>query len=505
MNYSGLLTHQHLEADGILAALDRHQAAIDGSDLGIGKTYAAAAAIRELKRPTLVVAPLVALAGWRKAADHLGTSYSLSHYEALRMGKTPYGRWENPLPPGGLDYFHRCSMCQLKLDLRLPPTARCPYHPLGIHCITKIKPKHNYGKFYWHENIKQLAFDEIHRCSALDSLQSDMLVAAKRQRIPIIGLSATVAESPLDFRGLGYVLGLHHYTDFYQWAARHGCRRLPPLPGFQFAVGAEKQKQIMADIHAEIFPERGVRVRINDLPAGTFPDVQITAELYDLSEPALLASLYERMDEAIQGLNLQRGLDLDGDNPLTQLLRARQEAELLKVPILVELALDARASGLSVALFVNFRRTVDELCTRLKTKCRIDGSQTGAAGAIRRQASIDAFQRNEERIIVLSQAAGSASISLQDEDGNYPRIGFVVPGVSALTTRQLCGRLRRATGKSKSFYRFVLAAGTVEEKIHKALSQHLNNMDALNDADLWAANLPLTKHNITDIFDLNKE
>ena len=503
--YTGLLPHQHQELDGIRSALSRHNAALDGSDLGIGKTYAAAAAIRADNVPTLVVAPLVAKTGWQRAGEHLNTKFSVSHYEALRLGKTPYGKWEFPFPEGGLNYYWRCKMCQLKLDMRATKVARCPYHPAGIHCVEKIKPEHNYGKFYWHENIKQLVFDEVHRCSATDSLQADMLVAAKRQRIKFVGLSATVAESPLDFRALGYVLGLHSYTNFYQWAARYGCRRLPPLPGFRFAVGIDRQKKIMADIHTEIFPERGVRVRINDLPAGSFPDVQITAELYDLSDPGLLAELYARMDEAIRALNLQRDGDVDGDSPLTTLLRARQEAELIKVPILVELGEDAKAAGFSVAYFVNFRRTVEELCHRLKTTCRVDGSQVGVAGAKRRDANLARFQCNDSRDIVLSQAAGSASLSIQDERGGHPRLGLVIPGVSAQTTRQLCGRLRRATGKSKSFYRFVLAAGTVEEKIHKALSASLNNMDALNDADLWAANLPLTQCNIKDIFDITKD
>ncbi len=484
--------------------LDGNRRFLLGDGTVTHNTYAAAAAIRHLDVPTLVVAPLVAKEGWRRAALHMQTSYSVSHYEALRLGKTPYGRWEFPLPEGGLNYFYRCSMCQRKLDLRVAPT-KCPYHPVGIHCIEKIKPEHNYGKFFWHENIKQLVFDEIHRCSALDSLQADMLVAAKRQRIATLGLSATVAESPLDLRALGFALGLHNYTDFYKWAARNGCRRLPPLPGVRFAVGAERQKGIMADIHAEIFPERGVRVRIADLPAGTFPDVQITAELYDLSDPGLLAELYERMDSAIAAFNAGRAGDLDGDSPLTSLLRAREEAELLKVPILVELGNDAKSQGYSVAYFVNFRRTVDELCARLKTTCRVDGSQTGPGGAKRRQANIDRFQCNSSRDIVLSQAAGSASLSIQDEHGGFPRLGLVIPGVSAQQTRQLCGRLRRATGKSKSFYRFVLAAGTVEEKTHKSLSASLNNMDALNDCDLWAANLPLTNCNINDIFDPTKD
>jgi hypothetical protein len=497
VNTSGLLDHQGPAAEQLLAALSRHKAALDGSDMGVGKTAQTLAVIRERKLPTLVVGPVVARAGWQNLGRHLGVEFSYQGYEMLRTGRTPFGQWENP-PPDERVPLYRCSSCQMKLNLAEKPRP-CPHHFLGIHCIEKITKKHNYGKFIWHPNIKQLAFDEVHRCAALDSLQSDMLVAAKRQRIDCVGLSATSGATPLDFRALGYVLGLHSYTDFYAWAGRRGCRKTP-WAGFQFLVGEDKRKQIMADLHEEIFPERGCRVRIDDL-GDKFPEVEIRAELYDLSEPALLAELYARMDAAIQALNLQRSMDGSGENPLTTLLRARQEIDLLKVPILVELANDAVASGFHVALFVNFRATVEELCRRLKTNCRVDGSQLGAKGQHARELCIARFQADEEPIIVCSAAAGSASISLHDVRGRYPRIGYVNPGVSAQQVRQLCGRLRRAGGLSKSLYRFVLAAGTVEEKLHKALSSHLNCMDALNDGDLWAANLPLIHGNISDIFD----
>lgn len=468
--------------------------------MGVGKTAQVLAAFREKDVPSLVVGPMVSETGWKKLGRHLGVSFSYCHYEALRGGNTPFGWWDNPRPKDVPKRF-KCESCQMRIDF--DKFVRCPHHHLGIHCIKLEKYEHNYGKFNWHPNIKRLAFDEVHRCSALDSLQSDMLIAAKRQRIPVIGASATVAETPLDFRALGFVLGLHHYTDFYSWAAKRGCRRVP-WGGFQFLLGEENKKKVMAEIHEEIFPERGCRVRIDDL--GTdFPAVEITAELYDLSEGDTVTRLYAEMDEAIQALNLQKDNDAGVEHPLTVLLRARQEVELLKVPIFVELALDANASGYHCAIFVNFRRTVEEICKRLRTTCRVDGSQIGTEGARRRQGCIDSFQSDDEPNIVLSSAAGSASIDLQDVRGAFPRVGLVSPGVSAQQTRQICGRLRRATGKSKALYRFVLAAGTVEEKIHKALASKLNCIDALNDADLWAANLPLIRGNLSDIYPIDKD
>jgi len=43
-------------------------------------------------------------------------------------------------------------------------------------------------------------------------------------------------------------------------------------------------------------------------------------------------------------------------------------------------------------------------------------------------------------------------------------------------------------------------AGTRQEKIHRAVVGKLNQIDALNNGDLWAANLPLTRHSAAELF-----
>lgn len=505
MNRAGLLDWQGAAAETLLEAQTKHGGALDASDMGTGKTAQALAVVRELDRPTLVVCPAVSMTGWRSMGARLDVKFSCLNYEMLRTGRTPFGEWENPQPKTR-EKIYVCETCQQKFKAsELGPSMRpCPHHYSGIHClVVKTKP-HNFGKFRWNTEIKQLVFDEVHRCSALDSLQSDMLIAAKRQRIPTIGASATAAESPLDLKALGYVLGLHSLIDtgsgpgFFKWAFAKGVRK-HPMGGFHFALGEERKKEVMGALHAEIFPGRGCRVRIDDLGVA-FPEVQITAELYDLKEAGRIDQLYAEMDDAIRFLNDERKLDVAPEHPLTALLRASQEIELLTVPVYLELVSDALAQGLHVAIFVNYRRTVDELCKRLKTDCRIDGSQIGERGARERAGNVDRFQEDKEPVIVATHAAGSESISLQDVRGVFARLGLVAPGNNARRVRQIMGRLRRATGRSKAFYRFICIAGTVQEKIHKALSSKLNCMDALNDADLTAANLPLTRHALSDIF-----
>ena len=492
---TGLLPYQVPAVEKLVKAISTYGAALDGSDMGVGKTADACGVIRHFDLPTLVVCPEVTIPGWRRMGDLLGTTFDIQNYEMLRTGRTPYGWWENP-PPPRLPTKFRCTQC--RIDVVPDAPTPCHLHHLGIHCVETLTIPHDYGKFTWAPEIQLLVFDEAHRCSALDSLHADMLIAAGRQKIRTLLMSATVAESPMQLRAIGFLLRLHNLIDsripgspvgFYKWAMGLGCRKLP-FQGFHFAVGAERRKAILSKLHSDIFTNRGCRVRIQDL-GDAFPDCQVTAELYNAKEAGRVEELFRTMEEAIRTLNDIR--DGDPEHPLTVLLRANQEVELLKVPIFVELTQDALAEGKHVALFVNYRQTVEELCKRLKTDCRIDGSQIGVKGSKRRNQCVDDFLHDREPVIVASAAAGGIGIGLHDILGQFGRLGLISPGFSAKQFRQILGRLRRQGGKSAALYRAIFMANTPDEKRHKALAAKLDCIDTLNDDDLMVENLILTR------------
>lgn len=459
--------------------------------MGTGKTYVGAAVLRELDLPSLVVCPDVARTSWLRAGEHLGVEFDVIGCEMLRTGRTPFGRWQHP-KTGPLKTRLKCSVCQCWVDPETPP---CPYGP--AHCVEPKTIPHNYGRFVFAREVRAVVFDEVHRYKATDSLNSDMLIAAKRQGLKILGISATAGDSPLDFKALGYALNLHELDEglrFWTWVRRWNCRP-SPHGGFYFAGKEDDRKRVMARLNEEIFPAHGVRIRAKDLPG--FPECQITAELYDLNEGRAIEKLYEQMDDSISALRDKAAADKQ--THLTVILRSLQEIELLKVPIFVQLTEDANDQGYSVVNFVTFTQTLDELCKRLKTDCRIDGSQAGPAGAKRRQHCIDSFQAGRDRRLVANSAAGGICISLHDAVGDSPRLGLVSPCSSAINIRQVFGRLPRIGAKSKSLYRVVLAAGTREEAVHRRLVTRLNQQDAFNDGDLLATNLSLTERELSTI------
>jgi len=487
MNFNGdkLYPYQITSARHLIRVLNDRGAALDGSDMGIGKTPVAVSLIRHFNVPTVVLPPKISLTAWAEMGRYLGTEFDVVNIESIRTGKTAYGRWENPKPKIGKSELF-CKRCQCKLERNDQP---CVFG--GLHEIVEKKVKHNLGKFYWNDEIKFLVFDEVHRHGAMDSQNADMLIAAKRQGIRTLCMSATAADSPLGLRALGYVLGLHGLVgddNFYRFAFKHGCKKAP-FGGLYFA-GTEEQRRVkMAALHREIFPVCGSRVRIAEL-GNSFPSCSIHAELYDFgpAERSRVESLYQEMDAAIKELHGIKAGDVNEEHPLTKILRARQEIEILKVPLFQALVEEEREAGNSVVIFVAFKATVEELCKRLRVDCRIVGGQSQRE----RDGAIGEFQSNRERTLIANIDAGNVSVSLHDLHGGFPRVGVFSPIFSSVKTRQMFGRLRRAGGKSPARYRGIFAAGTCEEKIQKRLSEKLNNIDLLNDGDLLAANLPLS-------------
>ena len=500
---SKLRPHQVKPVEHLLGVLGRHQSAVDASGTGTGKTWVAAAVIAVLRLPALVVTPFIAQTEWRNVLTAFGDDSAIINYEKLRTGNTAYGTWQHEDAP---TEFWKCQCCQRRFsDIRFAEQEPCYTNRRGIHCLEFHKQKAARGRFTFHPGVKFLVADEVHRANGIGTQNAEFLIAAKRQGIKLLGLSATLGESPEKFRALGYTLDLHNLTPgnlrmerggaisqkpgFYEFCARYGCRRDIQLgPGLHWYVGEEKQRQAMAHIHSQIFPARGVRVRAEDIPG--FPERDISAELYDIEKPGLVDRLYADMREALEVLDARATQDVNPDSPLTRILRAHQKVELLKVPVALELSADLLTKGYSVGFFVNYQATVDVLCARLNTSCRVDGTP---AGVKYREQNVASFQANRERRIVLNSRAGGICLNLQDLDGGHPRAGLVFPGFDIVTMQQLCGRFQRSGGKSRCLYRVMFAAHSVEENMYRAWRAKSSNLDALNDADLSPFGIPLTK------------
>lgn len=473
MTPDGLLDYQVEIAATGLEILKRHRALLDASETGVGKTYVGMAIARECGIKPLVICPKAVKSAWHKVAAHLGGECFTANYESLKGDLTEWGIMHRP---PNLDEAKAAFEAKQE-EMR---TASSGMEQLSIQ-LEKLRKSYKLLKsavrYEWAPGIPLIEFDEVQKCKSQTSLNSKMLIAAKRQGIPVIMSSATPAQSPLEMKALGFALGLHNGVEFWRWCQRNGCHpgRFAPLV---FTGGDVALKRI----NSQIFPDRGIRITRESL-GSKFPETQITAELYDLEkQETKIDALYAEMSSHLTALREKSAADLDLEHPLTQLLRKRQELELVKVPLFVSLIEQHLEVGMSVAVFVNFSGTIAAIRERFPADMPI-GTISGMESDKQRGEMLEKFQRGECKLELCNLQAGGVGINMHDETGRHPRIALISPTFSALDLVQVLGRVHRQGGH-KSIQRIVLAAGTVEEKIHKKLSQKLNNISLITDGDL---------------------
>ena len=416
----------------LLQALQNHSVALDCSDTGTGKTVTACAVAKALSIPFAIIAPKVVLPAWKEWCSTFGIYPEfVLNYEKLRTGNTEY--------------------------------------------IKKLGNK----QWEWLNKGPDFLyiFDEVHRCKSYKSQNGAMLEAARPAKIMM--LSATAAGSPLDMRFTGRLLGLHNGVNFFSWLHKNGVVKAP-WGGMQFRGG----KKVLVNIHSKIFPEKGVRIKISDL-GDAFPSNQVNAQTFDISPR--IGELYQEVEQEIAELKTKALNDRDPESPLTKRLRMRQEIELLRVPVMVEMAEEFLQEGKSVVCFVNFRQTMDALVERLEkhNPVRIVGDQSDQD----RQDAINAFQSNAHHVIVCQIAAGGVGVSLHDLHGR-PRVSLISPTYSAVDLKQALGRIHRSGSKSPALQYILFAANSVEEEVSQAVRRKLRNIDLLNDGDFIMHNNP---------------
>jgi len=392
----------------------------------------------------LVVCPKAVKTAWREAAKSLGVPLlDVVNVEKLKAGGTPY--------------------------LKVTKSKQFD---------KKTKKKVTKTTFVWTLPRGTLVmWDEVQNASGYDSQNGKVLALTRAYGLPTLLMSATAAESPLKMRALGYLLKLHKYQDHYSWCLKHGCGR-DRWGGLEFVKSQTVAKRHMMSLHESIFPDKGVRVRIEELDS--FPENAIFADAYDMDEHTdAINRVYEELEHKFH----------DPDNeeaPLTMLLRARQNAELFKTPLMVDMTEDLLEEGKSVVIFINFRDTLEALETKLMQHhpTSIFGGQDTGDSTANRDEAMRKFQADETRVIICMIQAGGVGVNLHDTHGNYPRASLISPNYSAREMKQALGRIHRSKGKTKCIQHLIFAAGTVEEEACNSVRKKLNNIATLNDGDL---------------------
>ena len=431
-----LFDYQKEHSEKLITSLLVNGYAKDGSDTGTGKTVIALTVARRLGLKPFVVCPKAVVPSWTEwIYKFLYETPYVFNYEKIRNGNTEF--------------------------------------------YSKNKQTKRAGRWSIDPNKVLLIFDEDHRCKSAKSENSKLMIAAKERGIPTLSLGATSCSNPVEMRALGYLLDLHDDAGWWNWCLKNGCKR-----GVFGGLTFKGYASVLKRLHDHIYKEgRGSRIRIKDLPPGSFPDTLIVADGYDLGESPRkdIELIYSDLKAELDELAMRKAND--EETPLTLQLRARQEVELYKVPIFEELTKDAIESGNSVVIFVNFRATLEALTKRLSGTGEISFVY-GAQDQMTRMLEVKKFQGDKTRICLCMTQAGGTGLSLHDEHGNFPRVSLISPSFSAIDLRQALGRVHRATGKTPSVQKIVFANDTVEMGVCKAVRNKLKNIDLINDDEM---------------------
>lgn len=429
-----LRVHQERAARHLADALGRHKAAVDASDTGVGKTYTACGVARLLSKRLFVVCPKAVRPSWAQVArDMEVATIAVETPEKLKYGNTPWVKKKS----------------RKEFEFRVPADAL-------------------------------VVWDEAQTAGGPSSQNQALMATLGAYPVPVLLASATLADSPLRLRAPGFLLGLHDYHPgaFAAFCRAHGCF-MDSTGRWLFATGPSRL-DFLAQLHRKIFPERGVRIRISDL-GDAFPEGVVRAMAYDLEQHSEeIQRIYDELDGVLRNPH---------PNPMAAMTRARQRTELLKVPLLRDMAGELAEEGKSVIVFVSYNDTIRSLqeafrdspsLRALGEPAVIWGEQSGK----QREAAIADFQADRRRLALVNLQAGGVGISLHDLHGNHPRAALISPSFSALHVKQALGRHRRDGSRTPALSIIVFAAGTIEEKARDAVARKLNNIDLLNDGDL---------------------
>lgn len=501
MNESGLLPWQPPHVQALAKSIQRFRSALDASDTGTGKTYTALALCREMGVVPFVVGPVNARISWERAANIIGTDLEYINWEKVRgkrilkggvevdrmaVFKNPGDLFDKPAKVFGwrngkqvfgkltdwYDAFQLLDEAGVKLDgynqeegeWNLPAPARIAQVKL-TDSEWVSESKYGSGSFLkWKDPRLFGIFDEVHRAGGGKTLNSKMLIAARREFKYVLALSATAADDPRQMKALGYTLGLHELNGkqgFRPWLLRHGCNLDDETNRITLSLNTNRQSAAFQSLSKEIFPLHGARMVKSEIP--NFPHSKIDVKLLPAPPKALKLAATSWVGEM-------------------------QELEMLMVPEISELVEDTMGEA-SIAVFVSYTATREALVAHFQKKYGVnsvgwvDGSQTGPGGAAQRQQFVDRFQANTLPIIILNSQAGGESISLHDPTGQVGRVVYITPQDSGRRLLQIVGRVDRAHGANSVQY-LLYFAGTSQEKTAMRVKQRTNNILLLNDADL---------------------
>jgi superfamily II DNA or RNA helicase len=460
-----LYPYQQPHAEKLMDALLTKRVALDNSDMGVGKTPVAAWLADNIAfDAVLVICPKICITPWTEWLNET-TRYSGGAFDVVTWGKAARGTTE---------YVKRRP--GKRMEWKVPQDTL-------------------------------IIFDECHNANGKKTWNSKLVKYAADAQLPMLFLSATPFKTPMDFEAVGQALGVHDGgSSFWTWCRKNKVRR--GAFGMEYRGGDEGLQKIRDELK-----DLGVNSRLRKTDPDVrafFADNSITAEAYNLRKDFKIDELYEEIAaledlevteqedkekylERLEALNQYNDPDvyaqklaaLEQSTKLIKALRIRQQIELFKVPLFLELMKESYDNGDYPIAFVNHRATLEELILALEKENIPTCFLHGGMKQMDRDIHVNEFQTAPHPTAFVSTiSAGGTGTNLHDTTGVAPRAVYISPAYNALHIQQVFGRAHRAGGLSLVRQQLVFVADTIEEKVCHIVRRKLRNIAILNDDDL---------------------
>lgn len=425
-----LYKHQILHLHDLITSLMDNGIAIDGSGTGTGKTYTALALCKHFNLSPLIICPKSVINMWKDVCEFFQVIPTLIvNFETIKKG-SEYNNLNVDLDDN--DKQKRKKSAYLKIE-------------------------ETSGKFIWNvdKNKHIVIFDEAHKCKDAGTLNGKMLLSIKG-KVKTLLLSATLADKADNFYVYGVLLNLFktpkQCKTFVEDINKNGSNSMSKIkPLYNF-----------------LFPKYGSVMYLSE----------VETESTSLPKNIISALCYNISDDAEK--HIQNQLEkIKSELEISKMLVARQQIELIKIPIIIELTNKYLEMGKSVVIFVNFLDTLDMLSNMLNTTCVVNGNQD----IKERDSNIDLFQKNKSNLIICTLQTGGQSINLHDRTGHHPRASIIIPSFSSIDIIQALGRIHRTGTKSYCVQNLIFCANTYEENICKKIKNKISFLTNLTDDD----------------------
>lgn len=447
-------------ANYIIERLTNNKPVIDCSVVGAGKTFIALYSLKSVNKKFILICPKIVINHWKESIQFANIQHlclDVLNYEKIKNGKTSFYKYENKIGKWTID----------------------------------------------HNSI--IVFDEAHKLKGYNTINSQLLISLKKQThlIPYL-LSATIANSPIDFLNVADALNLCYNK--YKWLAEFGYKKRFDNKGWIF----DNNEEHLINLHNILFnnPNHpGIRITyedINILTNANHIHMTFVDDIYNK-----INRLYYLLDSNSLNINTNKNSCDDSvfnnimkktqnallfnencteileeleecideqysDNILTKRTRLRQFIELIKSKLILSKILNDIQTGNSVVVMFNYSWSINllyDLLTNLSIPCNII---TGFSK--NRDDVISQFQNNNLKVVILNIKAASVGISLHDTIGSFKRISYISPSENIYELEQALGRIYRATSKSDANQFIITVRDTIEESVYENYINKLKMM-----------------------------